>query len=251
MADTNVQDLRDDMKNAKPIENRQRKEESVSEKNRIRPEAAVSISKMSKVGVTFVILSLCGMLVLAGLWIAEWQEHKKIAQKQADDIRAEIVDLRGLVDASITEDIIRLKIHVLDRRVSNETAQEIASAVYKYASLYKREPDLILAIMKVESSFAPAIESHMGAIGLMQVMPQWIDVLGIECNLKNPDCNTKYGLQILGAYEHLYGSLEMALTAFNRGPGPVDSALMRGKSPDNGYADKVWTVYKRLRELNR
>jgi hypothetical protein len=42
----------------------------------------------------------------------------------------------------------------------------------------------------------------------------------------------------------------MALTAFNRGPGPVDYALMRGKDPDNGYAGKIRTVYDRLRTIN-
>jgi hypothetical protein len=42
----------------------------------------------------------------------------------------------------------------------------------------------------------------------------------------------------------------MALTAYNRGPGPVDYALMRGKDPDNGYAGKIRAVYNRLRAIN-
>jgi soluble lytic murein transglycosylase len=104
--------------------------------------------------------------------------------------------------------------------------------------------------MRIESDFDPRATSKMGAMGLMQVMPQWIDVLDIQCDLYDPECNVKYGLQILGAYEQLYGDLDMALTAFNRGPGPVDYALMRGMDPDNGYAGKIRAVQDRLRAIN-
>ena len=40
------------------------------------------------------------------------------------------------------------------------------------------------------------------------------------------------------------------MTAYNRGPGPVDNALVRGNSPNNGYAPKVLEVYRRLKKLN-
>jgi hypothetical protein len=42
----------------------------------------------------------------------------------------------------------------------------------------------------------------------------------------------------------------MALTAYNRGPGPVDAALIKGRSPMNGYAPKVMATYERLKRLN-
>jgi soluble lytic murein transglycosylase-like protein len=48
----------------------------------------------------------------------------------------------------------------------------------------------------------------------------------------------------------MYKDVEMALTAYNRGPGPVDVALMRGKDPRNLYAPKVLKVYERLRKLS-
>jgi soluble lytic murein transglycosylase-like protein len=150
----------------------------------------------------------------------------------------------------VTENLIYLKVLVLNPKIPNEIARKIASAVHMHARRYKQEVDLILAIMSVESAFDPQVVSKAGAIGLMQVMPQWIDILGIQCDLTEPDCNTRYGLQILGAYQHLYADLDMALTAYNRGPGPVDAALMRGKSPDNGYSDKIRSVYERLRDMN-
>jgi hypothetical protein len=203
-----------------------------------------------KSAMMLLLLAICGIQLLGLLWISNWHARDQAVQNFMGAVQAEIADLRTRIDANTTEDLISLKILVLNPRVPNHTAREIASAVYKNAMRYHRDPDLILSIMSIESGFDPMAVSKMGALGLMQVMPQWIDVLDIQCDLNNPECNTKYGLQILGAYEQLYGNLDMALTAFNRGPGPVDYALMRGKDPDNGYAGKIRAVYNRLRTLS-
>ncbi|MGD9365316.1 MAG: transglycosylase SLT domain-containing protein [Desulfobacteraceae bacterium] len=199
----------------------------------------------------FIMLVLIGLQSLALMWLSRERVHNRMVAAQVERIQTDIIDLRSLVDANIVEDLIFLKILVLNPRVSNQTAREIASAIYKNALRYNKDPDLILSIVSIESGFDPAIISNAGAIGLMQVMPQWIDVLDIQCDLKDPDCNIRYGIQILGAYQQLYGDLYMALTAYNRGPGPVDYALMKGKNPDNGYAGKVQAVYNRLRAISR
>ena len=57
-------------------------------------------------------------------------------------------------------------------------------------------------------------------------------------------------LQVLSFYMEMYKDIEMALTAYNRGPGPVDMALMRGKDPKNKYAPQVLKVYDRLKSLS-
>lgn len=223
----------------------------IAQKNALPDEKrTIAGSIIFKSAMTLLLLAICGLQLLGLLWISEGRERDQAVQNFAADVQAEIADLRTRIDANTTEDLISLKILVLNPRVPNHTAREIASAVYKNALRYHRDPNLILSIMSIESGFDPVAVSKMGALGLMQVMPQWIDVLDIQCDLNNPECNTKYGLQILGAYEQLYGNLDMALTAFNRGPGPVDYALMRGKDPDNGYAGKIRAVYNRLRALN-
>ena len=104
--------------------------------------------------------------------------------------------------------------------------------------------------MNVESRFNPNAVSSAGAVGLMQVMPQWEKVLGISGSLKDPEVSIKYGLEIFGFYMEMYKDIEMALTAYNRGPGPVDVALMRGKDPKNTYAPTVLKVYGRLKGLS-
>lgn len=198
-----------------------------------------------------VLMLAIGTLQLIGLkWVSEWRAHEQAIEKHVAVVQAEISNLRALVNTDMTEELIGLKILVLSPRVPNHAARKIASAIHKYAPRFQRDPDLVLSIMRVESNFDPKATSKMGAMGLMQVMPQWVDVLDIQCDLYDPECNVRYGLQILGAYEQLYGDLDMALTAFNRGPGPVDYALMRGKDPDNGYAGKIRSVYDRLRAIN-
>ena len=197
------------------------------------------------------VLTLIGLQCLGFRWLSRDRAHSRKLGTHITTLQTQLTDLRSLMETNIAEELIYLKILVLNSDLSNQTAREIASAIYQAARRYDRDPDLILSIMHVESDFEPTIVSSMGAIGLMQIMPQWIDVLDIRCDLSTPDCSVRYGLQILGAYEQLYGSLEMALTAYNRGPGPVDYALMRGKDPDNGYAGKVQAVYNRLRAINR
>ena len=48
----------------------------------------------------------------------------------------------------------------------------------------------------------------------------------------------------------MYRDLDLAITAYNRGPGPVDGALVRGSSPSNGYATKVLGIWERLKALD-
>ena len=185
-----------------------------------------------RVAVIFILLGVCA---LQGVTLRSIMQGRADVRGDAGRIQAmqsQLADLQGFLDTGMAEDLIFLKLIVLNPRIAIDTAREIAT-------------------MKVESNFDPAVVSKKGAIGLMQVMPQWIDVLGISCNLQEPDCNVAYGLQIMGVYEQLYRDPDMALTAYNRGPGPVDNALMKGKSPDNGYAESVRAVYARLQQLGR
>ena len=165
-------------------------------------------------------------------------------------LKKEMADLRGFVASRSTEDVLFLKIMIAKPHIDHHLAREIARYVHIYATRYEQDADLVLAMIHVESRFDPNIVSHMGATGLMQVMPQWKRVLGIEKELTDIETSIKYGLQILGFYEEMYKDLDMALTAYNRGPGPVDRALMKGHDPKNKYAPRVLKKYKYFQALN-
>jgi soluble lytic murein transglycosylase-like protein len=178
-----------------------------------------------------------------GAGVSELKEHSVA-------IKAEGSELRQYVESSSAEQVIFLKILVLKPDLDPALARTIAKHAHHYGALYKRDPDLVLAIIAEESRFNPNAVSPVGAVGLMQVMPQWEKVLGISGSLKDPEVSIKYGLEVLGFYLEMYKDLEMALTAYNRGPGPVDMALMRGKDPKNKYAPEVMKVYERLKKLS-
>ncbi|RIW27245.1 lytic transglycosylase domain-containing protein [Bacillus salacetis] len=96
--------------------------------------------------------------------------------------------------------------------------QIITSAAEKY-NLPKK---LISAVISQESNFNPDAVSHAGASGLMQLMPATARGLGVT-DVFDPQQNvfagTKYLRQMMDKYD---GNLELALAAYNAGPGNVD-----------------------------
>jgi soluble lytic murein transglycosylase-like protein len=181
---------------------------------------------------------------------AEMNAQLSALSELSQSIRAEETELRQYVASSSAEQVLFLKILVLKPEVDGVLGRSIAHWAHHYAALYKRDPDLVLAIIAEESGFNPNAVSPVGALGLMQVMPQWEKVLGIAGSLRDPEVSIKYGLQVLGFYMEMYKDVEMALTAYNRGPGPVDVALMHGKDPKNQYAPKVLKVYEKLKRIS-
>jgi soluble lytic murein transglycosylase-like protein len=83
------------------------------------------------------------------------------------------------------------------------------------------EPELVLAVVGVESAFRPEAVSPKGARGLMQLMPATAASLGVE-DAFDPEQNLDGGVRHLGALLDLYGGdLQRALAAYNAGEGAV------------------------------
>jgi soluble lytic murein transglycosylase-like protein len=178
-----------------------------------------------------------------------WSQETAALKDQTHAMKVEVENLRLYIGSAANEDVIFLKIMIMKPKIDQGLARTIARLVHKYCELYSKDPNLVLAIMAIESDFNPKATSNVGAMGLMQVMPQWKRVLGIQGDLDDPETSIRYGLQVLGFYTEMYKDVEMALTAYNRGPGPVDMALMRGKDARNGYAERVLATYQRLKGM--
>lgn len=98
--------------------------------------------------------------------------------------------------------------------------------VEKYSEMYGVDKYLIFAVISVESDFDKNTESHVGALGLMQIMPyteEWINKkFGFEKgDLKDPDVNLNIGCCYISDLIERFGTVELALAAYNGGEGNV------------------------------
>ncbi len=106
----------------------------------------------------------------------------------------------------------------LARQVKDpEERMEILTRVHYEAARVELPPELVLAVIEVESNFDRYAVSVAGALGLMQVMPFWKDEIGRSGdNLNHVDTNLRYGCTILKFYlDKERGDLRRALGRYN------------------------------------
>lgn len=131
---------------------------------------------------------------------------------------------------------------------------EITDSIADLARTYQIDPMLILAVMKVESTFNPKAISNARAYGLMQVrsivVREVADELAINPRdhqklLTSHDFNIRVGVHYLSYLIRKFGGdLKKALMAYNRGPTLVARAYKNRPAPEGGYQGKVLRTYR-------
>ena len=117
---------------------------------------------------------------------------------------------------------------------------EILKLVHREARRQDLSPELVLAVIQVESNFDRFAISPAGAQGLMQVMPFWKNEIGRpEDNLTRVETNLRYGTTILSYYlEKENGNLSRALARYNGSNGKI------------WYPERVFNAFERYFRVN-
>lgn len=148
------------------------------------------------------------------------------AQQSPEDIDPEL--RRVLREAAENADsfVDRFDAEVWLTAMSQRLARQVPDAgermlilrlVHGYAVTFELPPELVLAVIDVESNFDRYAISWAGALGLMQVMPFWRDEIGRpEDDLHDIQTNLLYGCRILAYYlEKERGDRRAALARYN------------------------------------
>jgi len=159
--------------------------------------------------------------------------------------------------------LLKLMSATVGPRVPESTIRQLADLVYQNSRQFGYNPELLLAVIHVESRFDPGALGRYrsgnlsGALGLMQVKYETaLEVakpLGIK-NLKpedlfDPEINMIIGTAYLTQLITRFRSFKLGILAYNLGPGTVRSTLSRNEQLPTQYYEKVLAHYYKLRNM--
>ncbi len=117
-----------------------------------------------------------------------------------------------------------------------------AEYVEKYCEMYDVDPNLVYSVIHTESGFDSSAVSHLGACGLMQLMPEtfeWLrskdsDESGKYCDVFDPETNIRYGVYFLSLLSQQFGSEQLTIAAYHAGMARVSSWLCDSSFSSDG-----------------
>jgi soluble lytic murein transglycosylase-like protein len=124
------------------------------------------------------------------------------------------------------------------------TPMDIDTAIEQAAARHNVDPNLVRAVVKVESNFNPNAVSRKGAMGLMQLMPSTARQLKVK-NPFDPEQNVDAGVRHLKQLLESYGGdVQLTLAAYNAGAGAVArSSGVPHYAETQNYVRRITNLY--------
>lgn len=136
------------------------------------------------------------------------------------------------------------KIVAANSRGHQASQDEIDASIVMAAARHNVDPNLVRAVVKVESNFNSNAVSRKGAMGLMQLMPSTARSLKVK-NPFDPDQNVDAGVRHLKQLlENYGGNVDLTLAAYNAGSGAVArSAGVPRFAETQNYVRRITNLY--------
>lgn len=183
----------------------------------------------------------------------------RLASREAE-LRALQARLQEYEDEAHYQEAVKLGVAdaVKVSRLPERQQRRLATAIVREARRNHIDPMLVVAVIRCESSFNNYAVSSVGAMGLMQVMPDTGTYLAGKAgfdlqrhtNLFDSETNVELGTAYLADLILRFGTLERALVAYNAGPGLARRILARRDIRTKfmaGYPAKVVREFQRLK----
>jgi soluble lytic murein transglycosylase-like protein len=140
------------------------------------------------------------------------------------------------VHASLAGKRVAAALETANPSLSPPEVDRIRDAIVRYSGAYQLDPDLVTAVLLVESGARPWARSPKGARGLMQVMPYMMRPMGLVGNLSTIESNVEAGCVILAGNIQRLGE-EDGISAYFWG------SNIRGA----GYLERVQAAREKVR----
>ncbi len=150
--------------------------------------------------------------------LASQQSRQAVDDELRQQLKTAIAASDSFEDRFDAEVWLTAMSHKLKRYIKDpEERLYILRNVHREAKRAGLDPELVLAVIQIESAFDPYAVSVVGAQGMMQVMPFWKKEIGRpDDNLINMETNLRYGCTILKHYlDREKGKLAPALARYN------------------------------------
>ncbi|MDR2693236.1 MAG: transglycosylase SLT domain-containing protein [Chitinispirillales bacterium] len=216
------------------------------------------LASMALIGALLVPLLSVSMVILKNEFTIHEQNYD-IAAMKAERINT----LHVLAVMREKERLVRLLGEVAGQKIAPEAKYRLAELIHQNSTQYGYSPELLLAVIAVESRFNPQAMGRYrggtlsGAIGIMQIKymtaAHIAKTLGMgnitRQDLLDPEINMMLGTAYLMTLITQFKSFKHGILAYNLGPGKVRLALANKDPLPMRYYEKVLKQYYRIKDM--